>query len=73
MFETTICTFIPNFTQNEQIMQKLWAKKHPSKGKGTRNRTSGSCNHPTIDKIKGFHFITEMELNKFAALYKVYR
>jgi len=41
MFETNTCTFIPNFTQNEQIMQKLWAKKHPSKGKGTRNTEIG--------------------------------
>jgi len=34
MSETTTCTFIPNFTQNKQIMQKLYAKNHPSKGKG---------------------------------------
>jgi len=52
MFVTTTCIFIPNFTQNEQIMQKLWAKNHPSKGKELRNRTSVSCNHFDIDKFK---------------------
>jgi len=31
--ETTTCAFIPNFTLNEQIMQTLWAKIHPSKSK----------------------------------------
>jgi len=51
MSETTTCTFIPNFTQNEQIMKKLGEKKHPSKGKGTRNRTIVSCNHPTLKQL----------------------
>jgi len=51
MSETTTYTFIPNFTKNEQLMQKLWAKSHPSKGKGTRSRTSVSCNHPIIELL----------------------
>jgi len=47
MSETTACTFIPNFTSNGQTMQKLWTKKHLGfEGKGTRNWTSVSCNHP---------------------------
>jgi len=27
-------------------MQKLWAKKHPSEAKGTKRKTSVSCNCP---------------------------
>jgi len=48
MFATTACTFVLNFSPNEQTMQKLWAKKHLSEVKGTKKRTSVSCNHPTL-------------------------
>jgi len=46
MFATIACTFIPNFMLRKQTMQKLGAKKHSSKDKGTRNRTNFSCNPP---------------------------
>ncbi len=48
MSRTTACTFIPNFTPNEQMMKNFLTKIHLSKGKKTKNKTSVSFNYSNI-------------------------
>jgi len=58
MFRTSIYTFISKFIKEKHTAQKLIAKNHLSKAKGTNKKTILSCNDPLILNLE-----SEYELN----------